>query len=264
MKRFAYLLFGLALTIGCQKVIDVDLNEANENIVIEANYSAEDSTVRVKITMTSSFFDSQASPLVNDATVTITDHLGNPTSVPFIGNGEYELQNYIPIYNTSYNLNVIHSTGSYSADCQMKSVVPLEDITYQFFPGFFGGNGGYAAFMNFYDPVDTVNHYIAVLTQNGTVFDGVTEVFTQDDVLTDGNLVERPLFANDFFQIDDTIGMELRSVDKAIYEYYEQAASIAGDGQASGAPGNPATNWSNDALGYFNCYSSSRKSVIIQ
>jgi len=146
----------------------------------------------------------------------------------------------------------------------MHSVVNLDDITYEFFPGFFGGESGYAPFLNFNDPADTVNHYVAVLSVNNYIYDGIGEMFTQDDKLTDGNLVERPLFADKLFDLDDTIRIELRSVDEDIFDYYEQADAIAGDGQSSGAPGNPETNWDNKALGYFNCYSSSRKEVIIQ
>ena len=106
-----------------------------------------------------------------------------------------------------------------------------------------------ATFLNFYDPVDTVNHYIAVLTLNNYVYDGIGEMFEQDDKLTDGNFVERPLFTDKLFEIGDTVKMELRSVDKDIHDYYEQVGSIAGDGQSSGAPGNPESNWDNNALG---------------
>ncbi len=60
------------------------------------------------------------------------------------------------------------------------------------------------------------------------------------------------------------IEMELRAIDKDIFSYINEAASIAGSGQASGAPGNPISNWDNKALGYFNCYSSSRDTVTIQ
>lgn len=264
MKKLFYILvIAFAGVTSCQKVIDVDLNDANANIVIEANYSAEDSTVRVRITTTSSFFDSNQSPTIDDAVVTIFDQAGTPTVVNWIGNGNYELTNYIPNYNSTYTLTVFSNNVTYTAECNMHSVVNLEPITYEFFPGIFGSESGYAAFMNFNDPSDTVNHYVAILSQNGQVFDGADEVFLQDDKLTDGNFVERPLFGDSLFQINDTIAMELRTIDEDIYEYYDQLQSIAGGG-SSGAPGNPKTNWDNDALGYFNCYSSSRQEVIVQ
>lgn len=265
MKKFIYIFSIVIIALSsCQKVIDVDLNDANTNIVIEANYTAEDSTVRVHVSTTSSFFDSNTSPDVNDAVVTIFDQSGTPTLLNFVGNGDYELTNYVPAFNSTYTMTVFQNGSTYTAECTMHSIVNLEPITYQFFPGFFGGEGGYAAFMNFYDPLDTVNHYLAIVSLNGVPYDGIGEIFTQDDKLTDGNFVERPLFGEDLFDIGDTVAMELRTVDVDIFNYYEQINSIAGGGQSSGAPGNPTSNWDNKALGYFSCYPSSRQEVIIQ
>ncbi len=250
------------IILSCQKVIDVDLNEANPNVVIEANYTAEDSTVRVRITMTSSYFNSEPSPEVNDAVVTITDQLGNSQSVPFIANGYYELPFYVPVYNSNYTLSVVADGKTFSAISFMPSPVQLLDITYDSIAGFFGSEGGYVPYMRFNDPLDTINYYSAVLSKNGDVWDGLTQIFTQDDRLTDGNFIERPLFGQEWYQMGDTIGMELRSIDEINYRYIDEIQSIAGT--QSGAPANPTTNWSNDALGYFSAYSNSRKTVVIQ
>jgi len=73
MKKLALLFSCTLLVFSCQKVIDVDLNESNPQTVIEGNYTAEDSTVVVRITNTSSYFNSDASQTVNNADVTITD-----------------------------------------------------------------------------------------------------------------------------------------------------------------------------------------------
>ena len=52
MKNIFYFFAIIALLASCQKVIDIDLNEANPTPVIEGNYTAEDSTVRVKLSFT--------------------------------------------------------------------------------------------------------------------------------------------------------------------------------------------------------------------
>lgn len=264
MKKLAYILgFGL-LAVSCQKVVDVDLNEANGNIVIEANYTGADSTVRVHITLTSSYFNSDPSPVVDNAVVTITDGNGVSTVVPSIGNGDYELGNYAPSYGSTYKLVVSHQGTNYTANCNMPAPVVLNPITYEYFDGFFGSAGGYVSYLNFNDPSGIENYYVAVLGENGIVYDDINQVFTQDDALTDGNLVQRPLFGQDFFALGDTIFMELRSVDKAIYDYTNELQSIAGNGGDSAAPGNPTTNWDNYALGYFSAYGVSQDTVVIQ
>lgn len=261
MKKLIYILPVLLVFASCQKVIDVDLNDANANTVIEANYTAEDSTVNVHISLTSSYFDSNSSPLVDNASVTITDELGVVTGVPSIGGGDYQLTNYIPAFGTTYTLTVISNGATYTAECDLNAPVPLEDITYELFPGFFGGEGGYAVFLNVNDPVGLGNRYQIILTENGVEHNELTDMFIQDDLLNDGNFIQRPLWGK-FFDSLDVIGMELRSIDEEIYNYVNQAMGTAG-GQDSAAPGNPDSNWDNGALGYFSAYSNSRKEVTI-
>lgn len=260
-RKLIYILPVLLAFVSCQKVIDVDLNEANAVTVIEANYTAEDSTVNVHISMTSSYFDSDPSPLIDNASVTITDHLGVITGVPSIGGGDYQLTNYIPNYGTTYTLTVACNGVTYTAECDMNPAIQLEDITYEYFPGFFGGDGGYGVYLNVNDPVGLGNHYQIILTENGVEHDDLLDMFIQDDLLNDGNFIERPLWGK-FFDTTDVVGMELRSIDGEIYDYINQAIGTAG-GQDSAAPGNPDSNWDNGAVGYFSAYSNSRKEVTI-
>ena len=263
MKNLLYLLGCIIIISSCQKVIDVDLNETDPKFVIEANYTAEDSTVSVKITFTSSYFDASAPTTVNNATVVITNHLGMSLPVTFIGNGMYELTNYVPIFETNYTLTVSYGGVTYTAVSTMHAPVQLEDITYEFYPGFFGLEPGYVCDLNFYDPAGVENFYVVALSLNGVADTKLTSLFIQNDLFSDGNLVSRPLFKDEFNQVGDTVGMELRSVDKATYQYYYEILSIAG-GQTTAAPSNPANNWDNEALGYFSAYSNNRKEVVIE
>jgi len=263
MKNLAYILGLVVLASACQKVIDVDLNDANPNVVIEGNFTAEDSTVRVRVTSTSSFFDSEADPVIDNAVVTITDQNGVATTVPGSGNGNYVLTNYTPTYGTSYVLSVTAEGKTYSATCGLAAPVQIDPITYFYLDGFFGSDPGYATLLNFQDPANQTDFYQIVITENGTTYDRIDEIQTQDDALTDGNYVERPLFLGELSQIGDTISYEFRTVDEAVFDYTIEAASISG-GSNSAAPGNPTTNWDNGALGYFNAYGVSRDTVVIQ
>lgn len=262
MKNIFYFFSILIVLSSCNKVIDVDLNETDPKFVAEANYTAEDSTVRVQLSLTSSYFDSNPSTTLDNLVVIITDHLGNAQTVPFVSNGYYELTNYIPIFNTNYTLTVQYNGTTYTANSMMHPPVPLEDITYEYFPAFFGLEPGYLAYLRFNDPPGVQNQYIIAVSVNHVEMNKLTDLFLQDDDYSDGNLVERPLFGEEFFQEGDTIGLELRSVDKGVYDYFSEILSIAG-GQSSAAPANPKTNWDNKALGYFSAYSNNRREVVI-
>ncbi len=263
MKKIFYLIAITFTLFSCQKVIDVDLNESNPTPVFEGIYSAEDSTVYVQLSLTSSYFNSDPSTSIDAAVVTIVDGSGVSSAVPSIGNGMYVLENYIPNFNTTYILSIDYDGTTYEAESDLPDSVSLEEITYDYFAGFFGSDPGYLINLNFYDPVGLGNYYAAVLTVNGEEFGALTDLITQDDQFTDGNLVTRPLFSDELAQIGDTIGLELRTIDEDVYYYINETQSIAG-GNASAAPANPTSNWNNDALGFFAAYNSTHTSTIIQ
>ena len=263
MKKLAFVMFSTSLFFSCQKVIDVDLNESNPQTVIEANYSAEDSTVSVRITKTSSYFNSDASQTIDNAVVTIRDANGVSTDVPFYESGLFILENYAPQFNTEYALFVQINEETFSATCEMRSPILIDDITYEFFPSIFGAEAGYAPFLNYQDPADQTDFHLVTLGVNSEEWLELTDYLQQDDALVNGNYVERPLFGRSLFELGDTVHMHFRTVDEKIYSYFGQAISNA-SGAGSSAPGNPDSNWENGALGFFSAYSSSRKSVVIE
>ncbi|MDG1147716.1 MAG: DUF4249 family protein [Crocinitomicaceae bacterium] len=262
MRNIIYLFVVTSVLISCQKVIDINLNESNPTPVFEGIYSAEDSTVNVKLSLTSNYFNSETSSSINNALVSITDNTGLTSIIPSIGDGMYKLQNYIPSFNTTYTLSVNYNDVVYSIQSDLTDPVPLDAITYEYTPGIFGPNSGYMVFLNFNDPIAIANYYQVVLSLNGEELNTLADMFILDDSLLDGNFVSTPLFREELFQVGDTIGMELRSIDKDVYHYfYELYSTLGGD---SAAPANPSSNWDNNALGYFSAYGNSRKDIVIQ
>tara|TARA_R110002072_G_scaffold302060_1_gene483572 strand:- start:37320 stop:38111 length:792 start_codon:yes stop_codon:yes gene_type:complete len=263
MRTLFYILSFVIVANSCQKVIDVDLNESNSKVVIEANYSSEDSTVRLRLSLTSSYFEPSSASELNSATVSILDGNGTATFLSNIGNGEYILTNYVPTYNSIYRMNVVYNGVTYSASSELPSPVQLQPITYEFTTGFFGSGEGYFCYQNYDDPIGSENFYISVISKNGFEKNKVNDFILGDDRLTDGNTVSRPLFIDSLFALGDTASIEFRSISEDVFYYYDEIQSIAGGGQ-SAAPANPLKIWDNDALGYFSAYSNSRQTVIIQ
>lgn len=247
---------------SCRKKIDIDLNDAEPQLVIEANYSAEDSTVRVLITQTSNYFSTADEPTVDNATIIITDQAGTPTAVPFVASGQYELTNYVPQYGTTYTMTVTHNGTQHVSTCNLNSAIALEPIFVEYLDqGFFGGDPGYLAYLTYQDPAAEGDYIQAIHSVNDTVRWSVDEMILSNDDLTNGNMVERPIFV-ELFDEFDTLEIELRTIDKRIFDYYVELASLTDP--SSAAPANPTYNWTNRALGYFSAHGSSRQTVVVQ
>lgn len=256
------LLIGLSFLIilgSCQKVIDVDLNESDPKIVIEANFSASDSVVSVIVSYTSSYFNEYSQNTVDNAVVIITDGNGATTVIPSVGNGEYSISNYIPTEGMTYSISVSHDGSTYTSSSKLNAplamLVPRSEFYEQ---GFFTEEGGYLIFFKFNDPVGKGNYYNVIYRANDTLYNQVQDFVLGDDDLTDGNLIERPVF--EYYKVNDTISFELQAIDKKVYDYYSELQTIAG-GQSSAAPANPKYFWTNNGLGYFSAYFSSENGI---
>lgn len=262
MKYLIFITLTLSL-FACQKVIDVDLNDSDPQYVIVANYNASDSTVHVKTSKTSNFFSAENPSNIDNASITIYDANGIGTIIPSIGNGEYQLSNYVPNFLTTYSMVVSIDGQQFESSCYLSASVPQEDPYYEYFAqGFFGESGGNLVFFTFFDPVGLGNNYKVVVTVNDTTYNQVDEITLGDDQLTDGNLTARPALFR-YFQPGDTINIELQMISKSILDYYTELQTIAG-GQNGAAPANPEYYWTNKGLGYFSAYSSTKKGVLIQ
>jgi hypothetical protein len=88
-NKISYILFLLALCFTCEDVIDVDLNEAEPRLVIEASINWFKNTPgnnqSIKLSLSGPFFDDSLPP-ANGAEVTITNS-SNGIEYAFIEDG---------------------------------------------------------------------------------------------------------------------------------------------------------------------------------
>lgn len=260
MKRIV--LFSALLTsalISCQKEIDVNLNESDPKTIIEANYIATDSVVKVIVSRSSSYFDVFEVDYINDAVVTIQEESGTEITVPFIADGQYELPGFPPNYGSNYTIRVSHNGIEYRAESRLMPVMELLPSTTQFQEESIFSDEGYWVIYRFQDPPGLGNCYKLVPTYWGKRYDKFGEFSRGSDDLTDGNLIERPLLET--FQVGDSVRLELQSINQRVYNYYSQLSGTTSGFNA--AVGNPDYFWTNNALGYFSAYGYSTDVIVI-
>lgn len=261
MKTILIIASAILVFTSCQKVIDVNLNEADPQLVVESNYFASGDSVVAKLSYTSNYFSTEDAEKINDANVSIIDAQGVETVLNNAGLGRYDLFNYQPQYNEVYTLKVELGGVEYLAESYLNDVISLDSLPYQFQEQSIFGDSGYVLTMAINDPFDESNYYRATRTSSDTINNFEDDIFLFDDELVNGNVFQIPFFA-DRYKIGDTIFVELRSYDKVTYDYYTELISTLGGNSA--APTNPTNNWSNNALGYFAAWGMDTASVVIQ
>lgn len=265
MKAVNYIFLALAIGsfISCTKIIEVEVNDSEPQLVIEANYDATNERVQVNLSMTKNVFEGGVNPVITGATVEIIDENGIVSSLLDQGDGSYLLENYAPTYLTNYAMKVLIDGQEYTATSFLPEVVQLDSLSSVFTEASLFGEAGYVVFMNFVDPAGIANYYRAFRFFNGEPLRDLGDQFIFDDTFSEGNAQTVPFFG-DRYEIGDSISVEFRSYNQQSFDYYSQLFALAGDGGQSAAPANPVSNWSNNALGHFAAWGFDVKYIVIE
>ena len=131
-----YSIWGLAiLALGfgaCERVIDVDLNEAEPTLVVEATINNTEGPHEVLLTQTTSFFTADDPGLVENATVVVTDSEGDSYAYTQVSSGRYQAE-FTGVPGRTYTLEIQAGGVTYTAVSEMRQPVTLDSLN--FVPG---------------------------------------------------------------------------------------------------------------------------------
>jgi hypothetical protein len=250
---------------GCQKVINVDLNEAAPQIVIEGLISDNPGPYTVTISKSGSYFDQSVLEMVPGAQVIINDDTGATDTLKELITGVYFTKMTRGVPGRTYTLKVISGDQEYDGSSTMFSHVDIDILMLvksdsQRFD--FGGDNKKHSNVDihclFRDPAEK-NFYRIKVFKNDTINNDNYRLY--DDQYTNGQETElRVTNAT----AGDTFRVELLSLDQATYEYYRTLEDLLHTNPIFGStPANPNNNLSNGALGYFGACAVSYKTIIV-
>jgi hypothetical protein len=265
-KLYSYLLLVVACSLSsCEKVIDVDLNTAANQLVIEGVITDQNMQQTIKITESVPYTNSNIYPAVTGGVLTITDNQGNTWTPKESTPGNYTFGPMRGRAGRTYTLKAIVNNVTYNASSTMPSAVKLDSLGIRLIT--FGGSDRKQVEVHFTDPADQVNQYRWILKVNGLQ---AKQVFADNDQFTNGNAVTNILFYNDDddsnndFKAGDELEVEMQCIDKSIYTYWYTLSQQTQNGPGGGVtPGNPPSNIDNNALGYFSAHTTQKSTVIV-
>jgi hypothetical protein len=263
--EFVLALLMLLVLSGCQKVINVDLNEASPHIVIEGLINDQRGPYTVTISKSGSYFNQPVLQMVSGAEVTITDSFGTLDSLTEFSAGVYLTSKTRGIPGRTYTLKVVSENQEYDGTSTMLSHVdidslPLVKSTSQRLD--LGGNNRNPNHVEihcfFKDPVEK-NFYRLKVSKNDSINTQSYRLY--DDQYTNGEESElRVAYAT----VGDTFRVELLSLNQSTYEYYRTLSDLLFTNPIFGStPANPNSNLSNGALGFFGACAVSTRTIIV-
>jgi hypothetical protein len=265
--KYLPFIFAIFFLASCEKEIFIDLNEADTRLVIEGNITNEAIKHTIKITKTVSFSSSNSYPTVASALVTLSDNAGWTETLTETSAGIYQTSILTGQEGETYTLTVVADGKTYTASSKMPTAVPLKDLRIE--KSTFGtGAGSRTAEETFYvvplydDPALLGNNY-RFLQSIGNKKDKSYIIF--NDNVSNGLTNERPIFSQGFeIKKGNELTVEMRCIDKLIYDYFFALSSLEGQGPGGGTtPANPTSNIKGGALGYFSAHTVQRKTITV-
>ena len=244
--------------------MQLDLDQTPGKIVIEGLVTNLASYQSIKVTRTTDFYAKGNAPGVTDATVTVTDNLGNV--YPFIHNPEnkpelaglYRPQSpFEGIVGRTYKLKVEVDGKTYEAQDDLRSLAKIDSLTVRLDkdeeedPEFEGRVFDLLLFLK--EPRNESNYYLFKFFRNDSLkYANDTDIYYSDDefLAEDIDGVEFPIL----YSIGDQAKIEMYSMSRLGYVYYNDLSSLLNNdagGMFGSVPSSPRTNLTNGALGFF-------------
>lgn len=257
MVRICLIVLSISfLLISCEDVIDINLNDADPQLVIVGTVSNQSYEQRVTIGRTVAFDVAQPFDPVAGATVTVVDGTGRVFEYVEQSPGIYA-SNFRGRENERYELSVRVEGEVFTAASIMPQLVTADSIGTTVRTLF--GEERRSVGIRYADPAGVPNYYRYLWQVNG----GALEVLhVAQDKFNDGKYVSEDLgdFDTDLVP-GDSVTVRMQCIDKAAYDFWNAVQSI---NPGTAAPANPPSVFGDGALGYFSAYAESAMSTVIQ
>jgi len=261
MKKYIYTFVLSFLLLGCQEVIDIDLEDGDARLIVDAYFEINNGdtsfltsqTNGVKLSTAAPYFDTNI-PTVSNALVSIKNLTDN-SIINFEESNEPGF--FIPVdgiifqpdYNTTYELTVVYNNETYTSTAERIPTVPIDLIEQR--DGMLFTGDEIELFVEFTDDGSRDDFYIFDLDFNLFV--------PTDDELYQGETFNFSYYYDDQMADEQDVTVKVMGVDEDYFNYFNL---IIDQSEQDGSPfqttpvlikGNivNTTNQDNYAFGYF-------------
>lgn len=255
MKTFKNVIFGFLflITASCEEVVEVDLEESEPRLVVEAsllwNKDNLQTPLYIRLSTTAPYFDEEIPPAEN-AVVKVYDPTGNEYIFFEREPGLYKNGGFTPEPDGTYELEIIYEEEKYIATASFVNTPKIETVEQDDSGGFSGEDIELQAY--FTDPAGKGDYYLFRFYHEDLSF----QIY--DDELIDGNR-GFAFFSEEELETGDEVILEIQGISEEFYEYLFILRSQAGTGggpfqtQPTIVRGNVVnvTNPDNFAFGFF-------------
>ena len=234
-KIFIYLILCTSL-ISCEEVIQVDLEQSEPRLVVEASIiwftGTAGTNQMITLTETTPFYEDEILPVAN-ADVKIISEDGQEFIFEHQQDGIYLNTNFEPVLGNAYTLEILHDGNIYTAQENLQGVTNLDFIEQTQTGGFSGDEIEIKAYYT--DPASEENFYLFKFEREESV-----NLEFYEDEFTNGNQIFG-YYSNENISVNDVVEIEIQGISKRYYEYLFILRSQVGSNDGGPFETMPAT-----------------------
>lgn len=257
---FITLFFSTTLFTNCEKVVDIDLNNAEPKLVIDAIIKWEKGTTgenqTIKLSLTNDFYTNEILPATG-AVVKVLNSAG--TEFNFIeaapNSGEYVCTNFLPIINETYALAIQYDGQIYTASSKLYATPEISNITQETVQGISGEDEIEIKYFYQDNGAEDNFYLLGVLNPNKQIpeFGVVSDEFFQGNIMFG-------FYGSSETEPGIILELSVQGISIGYYNYMNKLITIAGTGTGNPFATPPATirgnivnesNTNDFPLGYF-------------
>lgn len=264
MRTNIFILLLIAVSMmSCEKTVILDVTQNQPRVIIEGLVTNRPGYQYVKVTWSSGFYATGASPRIENASVRVTDDAGN--HYDFVHNpgndadstGYYRPATpFVGVIGRTYHLAVQVDEDLFEAKDLLTPVTNIDSLSSRINederedPDKVGKF--YEVLMFAKEPQATTDYYLFKFYRNDSLtFDSDTDIYYADDELLGENIdgVPSPVY----YAPGDLARVEVYSLSRDAYVFLNDLQRLlTNDGGLFGQPpSNSRNNLSNGALGFF-------------
>lgn len=257
----------MALALGClsscEQEMDLDLENADPQVVIEGWVTDDPGPYPFKVTRTSPYLGDGSDVVVSGATLILSDDQGTMDTLVEVRPGWYETTHIQGQMEHTYTMSATVDGITHSATNYLPRINPILATGYEYNDTLVFGTGYYCGLIAL-ESAGIGDYYQFRFTRNDTLFNEIQDLFVTNDDFVDGQ-VSAFLFPYPC-RIGDTVVLEVRSLSAKSYDFYVTVAQqgTGAGGPFASVPDNLSTNFDNGAFGWFGAAATRKDTLVIQ
>lgn len=248
-RNYLYLFVLLALSSCFEPFEDFIYEDSQPLTVIEAHISNGQPPYMVKISKSVNPGEDLTEAYINNAIIKIKNNVGDSMYFQPLGDGNYYLSKLKGQSGLTYRLQVFIEDQSFVAIEKMPQPPLIDSLGYAYLNNYLDGSGYYfTLFMK--KRKDTVSYFKVDITMGDSLFNDYADLFFFDDTYT---LESYEILLPYAFNVSDSVTVDVYGITKNMYDYYYGLSNQTTNLFSNIQPPmfNPPSNFSNNALGYF-------------